>query len=65
MSKKVYLTGIITGVIMGILPALSAYWILISVMENGGTTLTVAAITVVIGALVGAVVAFVINRLKQ
>ena len=62
--KHLYITGIASGAMTGLLSSVSAYF-MIQYVDNGNSVTSLSILTTVVGALIGLVVAFVIHKTSK
>lgn len=67
--KPIYITGLSTGIACGLLSALTAmstiHFIAAQDLETSNPFLLIALVSVVVGAMVGLLVSFLVHRLNQ
>jgi len=62
--KHLYITGILTGAIVGLIASISAYG-MIQYIADGNSVASLSIMTMAIGALVGFVVSFIIHKTSR
>ncbi|MFZ2976139.1 MAG: hypothetical protein WA055_05950 [Candidatus Moraniibacteriota bacterium] len=63
-SKHLYITGAVTGAIVGLIASISAYGML-QYVAAGNSVVSLSIITMIIGALVGIAVAFIMHKTSK
>lgn len=63
-SKYLYITGVITGAIGGLIASMAAYSMLVYIF-NGNSIASLSVITMTVGAVIGLAAAFVVHEVSK
>lgn len=63
-AKYLYITGVVTGAVGGLIVSMTAYGMLVYVI-NGNSVASLSVITMAVGAIIGLAAAFIVHEVSK